>query len=86
MSADQKTGYLDEQPGQRSAMRLMCMQSWWAAFLLAAALPWVSASLGDQALDYYFMLAAGFLISAFGGKVGQKFLETKPGAKRADAP
>jgi hypothetical protein len=74
---DQPAGFLDESPGQKSAMRLLCMQSWWAAFLLTAALPWVSARLGAQALDYYFMLTGAFLLTAFGGKIGQKFFEVK---------
>jgi hypothetical protein len=72
---EQPAGFLDESPGQKSSMRLLCMQSWWAAFILTLLLPWMK--FGEGVLDYYFMLAGGFLISAFGGKVAQKFFEVK---------
>jgi hypothetical protein len=78
MSDEKQTAFLEEKPGNKSAMRLLCVQSWWAAFVMATMLPWIASKMGPQALDYYFMLAAGFLLSAFGGKVGQKWLETKP--------
>lgn len=71
-----KKGFLQGGDGKNSAMRLLCIQSWWAAFLLTVMLLFVP--LEQERLEWYCLLSAGFLITAFGGKVGQKILERRP--------
>ena len=68
---DKKVGYLQDDNGNNSSMRLMCFLSLLGAFLFG----WIAICKGgDNGLFVFF----GFLIGAFAPKAVQKFAETWP--------
>lgn len=83
-----KTGFLEESPGNRSSMRLMCMMSLVTAIILSGVVVGQSVSQaarqnGSTAYAYMardpevLYIIFGFLISAFAPKAVQKFAEQK---------
>ena len=80
----QQVGFLDEGPGNRSSMRLMCMMSLVTAIVLSSLL--VVQSLNQDRNDprphqstdpQILYIIYGFLIAAFAPKAVQKFAEQK---------
>jgi hypothetical protein len=76
---DQPTNFLEETPGNKSAMRLMCVSSFVVAVLMALALPLLPLMLSTASLEIilgpYVAFVWGFLASGFAGKVVQKPFE-----------
>jgi hypothetical protein len=70
-------GYLQDDQGHKSAMRVMCMGSLMAAIALALLSAFGHGSNDTMTLVY------GFLVAAFGGKVGQKYIEPSPEIARS---
>lgn len=86
----QGTGFLEESPGNRSAMRLMCMMALFSAIVFGALTMLRSNGAPTQAAngattttfipqrdDTGLTLTFGFLIAAFAPKAVQKFAEQR---------
>ena len=69
----QKVGFLDEDAGQKSSMRLMCFISLIAAIGFGAITLLVKGPDGSTGL----FITMGFLLGAFAPKALQKFMEEK---------
>lgn len=68
---EKKAGYLQDDNGNSSSMRLMCLLSLLGAFLFG----WMAIDKGgDNGLYVFF----GFLAGAFAPKAIQKFVEVMP--------
>jgi len=70
----QNTGFLQDDKGSNSSMRLMCMISLFGA-LLFGLLTILLESKGDNVPGIYITM--GFLLSAFAPKSLQKYIEEK---------
>ena len=66
----EKTGFLEEKAGVKSTVRLMSIQSWWAAFLLSVLYAYKPFPDG-------LVLIGLFIVGAFAPKLVQKFAEMK---------
>lgn len=85
--SNQKTGFLEESPGSRSSMRLMCMMALITAIILSGVVVGqslqqssrpITPGTGYPARDPEILyIIFGFLISAFAPKAVQKFAEQK---------
>jgi hypothetical protein len=85
----EKTGFLEESPGNRSAMRLMCMTALISAIVFGSLTIIRSASITTRDStgkviitpaprdDTGLTITFGFLLSAFAPKALQKFAEQK---------
>jgi hypothetical protein len=90
-AAGPTTGFLEESPGNRSAMRLMCLLALFASIAFGAitmmrSAPMVSRDAGGQETLSYpprddtgMTLTFAFLLAAFAPKVLQKFAEQRLG-------
>lgn len=65
-----RTGFFQEKNGDRSMMRLIAYQSWWAAFVYG--IPAVLYG-SDAAMQLVWLFFSGGVL----GKLGQKFMEVK---------
>ncbi|WP_216900617.1 hypothetical protein [Synechococcus sp. CCY 9618] len=96
-AAGPTTGFLEESPGNRSAMRLMCVLALLAsiafgAITMARSAPIVSRDAGGQATLTYpprdetgLTLTFAFLLAAFAPKVVQKFAEQRLGGLKGSS-
>ncbi len=66
----QKTGMFEVEPGSTSSMRVMCMSSLFASFIVASLDLW-----GKVNHDYAFMYFLIFIIGAFAPKAIQSIPE-----------
>ncbi len=90
-AAGPTTGFLEESPGNRSAMRLMCLLALLASIAFAAvtmlrSAPMLSRDSGGQETLTYpprddtgMIISFAFLLAAFAPKVLQKFAEQRLG-------
>ena len=90
MSSEEKPepkplGFLQEDNGNISSMRLMSFIALLAAVGLAGASLYVSAQGIDTDQSDIFLIILAFLSAAFGGKIAQKFAEA-PAKKTEDNP
>ena len=88
-AAGPSTGFLEESPGHRSSMRLMCLLALLASIAFAAVTMLRSAptlsrdSGGKETLTYpprddtWMIISFAFLLAAFAPKVVQKFAEQR---------
>lgn len=74
---NQITPITDDRKG-RSTMRFMCVFSLFISIGFGGLTLWLASGSLLIAAEYAFIFAFAFLISAFGGKIGQKFFETNP--------
>lgn len=75
MEDEQKIGFFQEDKDSLSMMRLMAFSSFWVGILFSVAAVVLAAFSLTMAAQYALIFAFGFVGTAFGGKLFQKFAE-----------